>query len=268
MRVLLTCGIGDFFAIEQMLTQEEREKVTEVYYATPAALSLAAFLSATGIWPNVQRHTHLHAIAEAAFAIERKAELQDKIIDYDMYAGLTDWGIHPLAEEVKAGKRKMGKSAVLSVKAKPRFTFPYVVIHPYSENVRTPLRDLAAPDWSLVISRLQEIDVKGVVVNHGSEQAPKHPRLIDLTNQLNFLEACDVVRGAKAFVGCSSCFSVLAAMTMPVVVKGHALLKDTWASIYYQRFGSSCVHLELTKESMRALALDKAATSQVTIGAP
>ena len=86
----------------------------------------------------------------------------------------------------------------------------YFVICPYSSDKRLGNRDFNADDWAYCRKHLRRFDAKGVVINYGKDVVPDSPDIINLSNQTNFLEAAEVLKASKGYIGIDTCWSALA----------------------------------------------------------
>lgn len=236
MKVLLTCGIGDFIALESFLTPRELNSVTEIHWATRAREALQPLLPF--VFPNLTSQVIVRDdfgdAFEEGFAVESAAdlpELTDNLV--------VDWSFKGISEDVHAGHRRYEGSS-LTKKQLANVTCiensKYFVVHPYSENARTTDRDMTKQEWIMTCRMLRARGYGIIVLNKGTEKLPPQPGVEDLTNKLSLLEALEITRNASGFIGASSVFSVLAAKVCPpnnVFIKGHNLLKNFYADIYY-----------------------------------
>lgn len=252
MKALITAGIGDFIALESVLRPGERPGM--LYYATRAEDAIREL--APHCFPRLKGQVSLYRDFTGPFTkrfcFDSKEQLLQYVrLDFDP-AILVDLSIGRVGQEYLAGKRSFVGSSLLR---KPladvsRFALPerYCVVHPYSANARTPLRDLTSQEWQYALLFLRDQDLTGVVLNRGgSEAAPRDGRLLDLSNKTTLLEALEITKGATAYFGSSSCFSVLAAQVVEpdlCHVKGHDQLRDKWQAFYYPK-AIGCVHVAL-----------------------
>lgn len=229
--ILLTCGLGDFIAIESYLSVRELYDVENIYWATIAENNIMPLVP--HVFPNIKKHISL-SIKQC---IEYKWELQDN--EYNM-EDVQDYGISALFKQSLLKQRIYQGSSLIRKKLSDitylQLPKNYIVVHPYSENAPTEARDINAHEWDIIKTHLLDKGVKIVIVNKGQLKMPSHPNLIDLTNNLNILEAIEVVKLSNGFIGASSVFSVIASKVLPqwkIYVKGHNLLKDIYWKFYY-----------------------------------
>lgn len=235
-RILLTCGIGDFIAMESHAPLVEREEVTAIHWATRAREPLMELVPF--VFPNVTEHVVERDIWGAPFTAEfcvaSAAELPD------MATGVEDWSVKIVSDEIRAGLRRFHGSALLRqpLCSLERLKLPdrYFVVHPFSENARTVERDLNPTEW---VAALRYIDASGykiVVVNKGGERMPLPFDALDLSDELSMLEAIEVTKRAAGFVGCASFPAVIAAQSLTsewLYVKSNRPLKKFFYWLYY-----------------------------------
>jgi hypothetical protein len=236
MDVLLTCGIGDFIALESYLTRAEREAVEVIHWASRARAALMALIPF--VFRNVKRHVVERDTWGAAFTktfcISSAKELPG------LAKGVRDWSVGVIVNDYRRKQRHYDQSSVIANRLcdVSRLGLPekYFVVHPYSENARTPVRDLTRDEWLLAYKRLNQRSIPIVIVNTGGERLESLPDVIDLTNRLTLLEAIEVTKGAAGFIGAASLFSVVASKTLPadrLFIKGSKDLKMNYATFYY-----------------------------------
>ena len=236
MRVLLTCGIGDFLAIESHLTADERAGVEVVHWATRAREWLLPLIPFA--FPNVREHVTERDVwgppGHPSYSVGSRDELPG------LDPAVVDWSVRRIIEQVHGGERPFTGStfAATPLCAVAHLDLPreFAVIHPYSENARTPLRDLTADEWALTSSRMRSRAMPIVIVNQGRERFAPAPGVIDLTNRLTLLEAMEVTKRAFCFVGAASVFSVIAAKKLTadrLFIKGNVFLKNQFSAFYY-----------------------------------
>jgi hypothetical protein len=236
MRILLTCGLGDFIAMASYFTDAERASVQTIHWATRARESLMQLVPF--VFPNVAEHVVERdtwgAPFSKTFCISSRAELPG------LDPAVTDWSVKFIVEDVKRKRRKyqgstLANGALCDIS---RLDLParYYVVHPHSENARTPIRDLTSEEWAGVHRHLHQRGIPIVIVNKGGERLPEQLGVIDLSDQLTLLEAIEVTKHAAGFVGAASLFSVIASKTLPIErirIKGSADLKKNYYWFYY-----------------------------------
>lgn len=236
-RILLTCGAGDFIALESFLTLKERCEVTEIFWATRARSLIEQLVP--WVFPNVIAQTVVRDTwgddFQAGFCVHSASELSE-----GTPTDVVDLNIDKVVTEARAGYRRYrGSSLALAQLASiSHLDLPerYFVVHPYSQNARTEDRDLSHDEWALACRLLRAARVPVVVVNQGDDRYKSFPGVIDLTDKLSFLEALEVTRRASGFIGAASVFSVLAAKNLTeqqLFVKGNPSLKRDYSWFYY-----------------------------------
>ena len=238
MRVLLTCGIGDFISIESHLTQAEREGVTAIHWATRARREIETLVPEA--FPNVVEHVIERdtwgAPFTPEFCVSSRAELPNLPDD------VVDWNVAAIADEIRRGAREYrGSSLIRRELIPPTYTLPneYIVVHPYSENAPAAARDLTCAEWYCVQQRAKRMRLPIVIVNKGMARFPVQVRDVqvrDFTNMLSVREVVEITKGASMFVGCSSFPAIVAAQTLPaerLFVKAYPAVKKFFYWFYY-----------------------------------
>ena len=234
--VLLTCGIGDFIAMESYFTAAERDNVKVIHWATRARTSLmqlVPFVFKNVQWHKIERDTWGPALSKD-YSIASRDELPG------LDKSVVDWNVTDIVKEVWGGKRTYGASSLISQSlcriADLDLPERYCVVHPYSENARTSVRDLSFEEWLAVYDYCRVRKMQIVVVNNGSERFPTLPGVIDMTDKLDLLSAIEVTKGACGFAGSASVFSVVASKKLPkecLFIKGNEILRERYSTFYY-----------------------------------
>ena len=216
--IFLTGGIGDIFAVESFLTNEQKKRVNTIYYATNKREyieTLFRSVSGTEQYPNLKNHHILwddfsnfwcfYSIEDYAL----KSKNQSNIIKKTK-----DLSILKVFDDIKSNRAIYNESIFLMVSLAniSYLNLPqdYLTILPYSTDKRMKERDFDKSDWQNVIKNLQYHKLKGVVINQGNDFIPKNDNIIDLSNKLNILEAIEVLKTSKGYLGIDSWLSVLA----------------------------------------------------------
>lgn len=232
-RVLLTCGIGDFIAIESHLTAEERAGVEAIHWATRARESLMDLIPF--VFPNVKEHvverdTWGEPFSET-FCITSRAELPD--LDPEV----VDWNVRDIAGEIRTGARSFHGSCLLRQKLANIESLPrYFVIHPFSENARTSERDLSYMEWMAAQRYVHSRGYATVIVNKGGQPMPTQFGVFDYSDKLSILQTLEVTKRAAGFIGCASFPAVLAAQSLTsewLFVKSNRSVKTFFYWLYY-----------------------------------
>jgi hypothetical protein len=215
-RVLLTCGIGDFIAMESFLSPSECASVTAIHWATRARAGIMPLVPF--VFPNctehvIERDTFGGAFT-ADFCISSRAELPK------LPADVVDWNVRWITDEIRAGARPYHGSRVVDqeLASLQRLGLPpmYFVVHPRSDNARTLERDLNGAEWFATQQYAKRSGAPLVIVDKGAHKLPAQlTGVIDLSNKLTVLEAIEVTKCAAAFVGCASFPAIVAAKTLP-----------------------------------------------------
>lgn len=235
MKVLLTCGAGDFIAIESFLTHKETQSVDTIYWATRARETILPLIPFA--FPNVKNHIIVKDDWSDAFTEGFSIESGK---DLDLPTDVVDWNITKIRDEARRGSRQFRGSAFvkqqLAQVSDLNLPESYFVVHPFSINARTLDRDITAEEWTMICRSSRVCGIPVVVVNQGDETLKRYPGVIDLTNKLSLLQALEVVKQSRGFIGASSIFSVMASKVLSqsqLFIKGHDLLKNDFAWFYY-----------------------------------
>lgn len=223
--ILLTGGLGDVIALESFISDEERNDITEIMWATRALPSLRLLQPINYVFPNFKNQIILYE-DWAQNDEERKIKPWNLITKQDIHTKLkmknidlntiTDFSIAALFGEIKQNKRIFNKSKFIELDKKPEINIAnnYIVIHPMSDNTDEQ-RTLNTEEWNCIIQWLELSNNNAIVINKIKDetkyQVPINSRIIDLTNKTSLLESIWIIKHASGFIGSCSSMSVIAA---------------------------------------------------------
>jgi hypothetical protein len=198
-QVIHDTGAGDFYQIESVWTEEERDQLETVWYGynNPQSDALRQAIEANPRYAKV-KHRYLRYPTELLPGVPNT--LRDhSILHRKVFTGSSFL------------KHNLSDLAYLEGVLPERFDF----IHPATP-VNLPsvrkIRDMGQEEWQAVIDRLEARNTIGVIVNpKGIEDVPQHDRLVDLRGLTTMPQAIEVLKKASGFIGIDSCFAILAA---------------------------------------------------------
>ncbi len=240
--ILLTGGVGDFLALESMMSHEERTAIHTICYATRQHISIRQLIELFPSFSNVKDHIVVWDDWSSFFCFLFKSEVLGKLTTVpEGVQSATDFGITRKFPEFNKEKRTYINSSPMMYKiadvSKFNIVNNYICICPYSVNdKRSNERDFTNSDWSNVISYLTQSDQIGIILNVGEDSVPKNSKLIDLSNMTTFAESIEILKGGKGYIGIDSALSVIAAklFSQPNIhVKSKNKHLKEWQHIYY-----------------------------------
>ncbi len=210
MKILLTGGLGDLFAIEAGWSDDFRSQIREMYWATSRSKQ---FRELFDLLPNFQitRHVELWDDWSSLPTFFSRKHLQDHIacsID-----DVDDWSISQAFPKLSiAPQSSFLRHRIARVDRDLPDDFVVVVDStPYNRPEHRQNRDFTREDWTGLIARLEEEHIHGVILNSGDKRAPDHSLLIDLTGETTLAESVEILKRASGYYGIDSALSVLAA---------------------------------------------------------
>ena len=256
MRALFTGGLGDFIGAESFMTEEEKDAVTTVVWATRNRKEITAAVDLNSIFPNMQneqiifddfcdeRPTRPWQPGDRFMNIGTKVELNTKcglnLSDAEL-AEISDHSLDATLADMFAGRRRYVGSRIVSRSNWPtvnQFNLPkeYIAIHPWSD-AEINGREFTNEDWIQLFMFLDRYNITGVVVNKSTMPPPAHPRILDLTNKTTLKETFSIIKGAQGAVLCASSLACLATkMFTPgrIWIKGgYPHMFSDWATYFY-----------------------------------
>lgn len=216
--IFLSGGVGDIFALESFLSDEQRNLIDTIYYGTSKRLPIELLFRSVPTFPNLTKHVVAWDDFRSFWCFFHKHECIARMRAASLYVdphleACEDFGIGVKFEQIKKGLMPYTGSSFLKhrLAGVSRFKLPHVyfVVAPYSSDKRG-LRDFTSQDWLNVSAYLQKHGLIGVVLNDAYDHVPSNPMLINLSGQTTLLEAIEVLKFAKGFIGIDSSLSVLA----------------------------------------------------------
>jgi len=256
MKALFTGGLGDFIGAESFMTEEEKDSVTTVLWATRNRSEIQAAVDLKSVFPNLQeekilfddfsdeRPTRPWQPGDRFMNIGTKSELNIKCglnLSAEELAEISDHSLDATLADMFGGRRRFVSSRTVTRASWPtvtHFNLPndYVVIHPWSD-AEINGREFNDADWAQIFLFLDRHNIMGVVVNRSSRSAPTHPGIQDLTNQTTLKESFSIIRGAQGAILCASSLACLATKIFEpgrIWLKGgHPHMFTEWATYYY-----------------------------------
>jgi hypothetical protein len=217
--VFITGGIGDVFAVESFLTDQERDSLTTIYYATNKREPIERLFRSLKSFPNLKNHINVwdnFSNFWCFYSLEDYLTRSQNLNNFKKNVEKSkDLSIMTIFDQIKNKNLKYNGSSFLKEKLVDIDTFQlpenYIVLCPFSTDKRSKERDFNAEDWNQTLKFLEQKNIKGVVINSGNDIVPKNSYLIDLSNLTKIEEAVEIVKAAKGYLGIDSWLSVLAA---------------------------------------------------------
>lgn len=236
--VFISGGIGDVFAVESFLSEDERKSIRTIYYGTHKADPIMKLFSALPNYTRLEEQSKVWTDFSKFWCFYTVGECVTKIITSgksysENLKSAKDLGIMPRFPDIKNGKMSFTGSSFLKHKLADigRFNLPqkYVAVCPYSTDKRATDRDFDASDWSECLEMLRLMGLKGVVINKGGDNPLVAPELVNLANNTEITEAVEILKGASGYIGIDTGFSVLAAQLFP---EANLLIKSRNQHLY------------------------------------
>jgi hypothetical protein len=208
-RILLTGGLGDFFAIECFISDLEREEIRTVVHGCCYAKAISSLMA---LLPNYHIKNEIFLWENLKTRPCRNTTVQLR----GHYNDITNLNFWRVVANIRLKKRVFNKSSFIEHDLNcdlSKFNLPkeYVCIAPYteSEHRRHP-RNYTKEDWMATVGFLSKVKIPGVVL--GTKICDyQSPDLIDLGGKTSILESIEILKKASGFIGIDSFLSILAA---------------------------------------------------------
>jgi hypothetical protein len=255
MKALFTGGLGDFIGSECFMTEQEKDATTTLLWATRNRAEIQAAVDLNFVFPNLkeqvilfddwvsERPTRDWQPGDQPFNIGRKTDLNLKCGLNLLEQELSEISDHSLDGTLDGifSRQRWWQSSRISKMPLPdvsQFALPkeYVVIHPWSD-AEINGREFNENDWPSIFAFLERFDITAVVVNRSEHTAPKHYKLVDLTNKTTLKETFAIIRGASFCILCASSLACFATKLFPkdrIWLKGgFPHMFTDWATYFY-----------------------------------
>jgi len=213
----ITGGIGDVLAVESFMSQQEKERLQTIFYATNKHEHIEFLFKKNKSFKNLTNHVVVWDDFSKFWCFHSMLQYQHKSssVNNKVFSFCHDLSISKIFPEVKQGNLKYQGSSFIQQKLTEidHLELPekYITILPCSTDKRQSTRDFEENDWNNVMRYLEKNNTKGVVVNKGQDIIPDHELLINMSNKTRLDEAIEILKNSKGFLGIDSWLSVLAA---------------------------------------------------------
>jgi hypothetical protein len=241
--ILLTGGLGDIITLESFFPDELKKRLKIIYYATIKNNTARRLMSALP-FPNLKSHitvwndfSNFWCFITKQQLIVRLNEIGKTVIP-DLIKS-QDWCIADKFTQIRLGKYHYQGSSFLKYNLCniAKFNLPNnsVVICPYSSDKRGSGRDFNKEDWKVTSDYLQKWNMTGVIINCGQDTYfPDN--FVNLNNQTSILEAIEIIKSSKGYIGVDSCLSVLATQLFDdnrIIIKSINPHCKSWRDVYF-----------------------------------
>lgn len=242
--ILITGGIGDVFALDSFMSDEEKASINGIYLATRPWKEISDLFSYSN-----RKYKNLKFLKpiydkwdfhrRAIYHKNELNELCDKLPDD--WETVEDYSILIKFYQYKERNYKPYYSSSWfnnkDVVFRDRFKLPknYIVIVPSSGNFYSD-RDLKIFEWTKIVEFLHKNKLYGLILKSHKDEVPKHKKLIDLTNQTSLYESIRILENSKGYIGIDSCLSVFASkkkFLFKSKIKSINPHLYNWEDIYY-----------------------------------
>jgi hypothetical protein len=211
-KILITGAIGDFLAIESMMTDFERENIKEVYYATRTYTSIMEIVEKSKCFPNLKSQIPLWTDFSQIFCFYRRSDIESRL--NKNLTHISDYSISLKFAQHNKGLIRYNNSSFIKNKTEDisKFDLPdsFIVICPSSPDKSLPNRDLQPYEWAIILNELEKHNRVAVVLNVGNDKIPESSKILNLSNKTTYLEGVEILKKGSGYLGIDTSFSVLA----------------------------------------------------------
>jgi hypothetical protein len=213
--IFWTSGIGDIIALEATMTDEYRNGITRMYWASRSSPQMLPLFAKLPSFPYLADQISLSdALPLSGVNIEHAYDECKHL----MLGDVEDWS--PCRKFCDPQTFNYSSFVRYNLANIERFKLPadYIVVCPYSSIVEKEVQEwrrFTNKDWVWLLNHLEDVKAYGIVLNVGNDFVPENRWLINLSNETNLGEAIEITKQASGYIGIGMAFSVLAAQMLP-----------------------------------------------------
>ena len=241
MKTYISVGIGDMMAFDSLLVKEERESITELYWACKFGKVLAPLMENNPSYPNLKKQyfiddevganamMDLDPIAAPFwhFRPDFKRNFQVGLSLFELNADDVQAIDVPgtfaeVCNDVRRGDQEFYESTFIKHANKPEYS-DYILFHyPTSTRPRSDIASIDSSDWEFVENLSQNTNKKVIVVSDHEIEVPlsNYELLVNPDIQL----VIDLSAHCDYYAGCDSFCAILSSKRLPkenLFVKTH-----------------------------------------------
>jgi hypothetical protein len=208
LKILITGGIGDAIAVESVMTPEERDSLTTIYYACIGAEPIMELFKALPNFPRLKNHIVL-SNNKTYYTLKAVEDAHHPLPE------VHDWSI----SAIFPSNRTYTGSSFLTYRlsdAGATPPTPYYIIVPSSCWGTWEGRSFNDYDWASTLAILERENATGIVLTRHKANSPVHPRIINPATPRSITQAVELIKAAQGYIGIDSWVSVVASKVFPV----------------------------------------------------
>ncbi len=264
MKTYLSVGIGDMMCLDSLLTQEERNKITEIYWGCRFGKDIIPLFEINKFYPNLKKH---HTIPDE-IGLAEMSRIDSGALNF--------WHFRPDFEnnfraalkifEIESLRDELNIIDAASYFNNPNKTFTnssfldsanedivnwvdlgitpnnYILFHyPTSTRPRTDIATITDQDWSFIEQLSQKQNMKVIVISDCEIEKKVSNSIILVKPDIK--QIVSLTKFAKFYAGCDSFVAILASKVLKpenLFVKSHdpniqsTVLYHTWLQRFFQ----------------------------------
>jgi len=239
--ILITGGLGDFFAIESFFSKSLKNSLQTICYATSKYQLIQNCLKCL---PNykIEKHIVVWSDFSKFWCFYNKKEIEVKLqnrINHELHLS-QDFSISLIFNLIRNGVMKFNSCSFVENNLVPieNFTLPekYITVCPYSSDKRIVERDFDKDDWINLVKYAEKENIKMVILNDKKENVPNHDLIVDISGQTSPVQAIEILKNGNGYIGIDSSLSVIAAKkfsSKSISIKSKNDHCYNWKDVYY-----------------------------------
>lgn len=244
MKTYISVGIGDMMCLDSLLTQEERESITELYWACRFGITLSPLMENNPGYPNLKKQYFI----DDNIGMDVMKTIDPIAVPFwhfrpdfprNFQVGLSLFGLsepevqaidvigtfEEISNNVKLGVSKENlfyESTFLKYSKKPPYD-NYILFHyPTSTRPRHDISTISESDWQFVNSLSEKTNMKVIVISDHHINVPLSNYKLLINPNIRLI--IDLIAYCEYYAGCDSFCSILASKRLPkekIYIKTH-----------------------------------------------
>jgi hypothetical protein len=258
MKTYISVGIGDMVCIDSLLTNEERESITEIYWACKFGKDLIPLFEDNQFYPNIKNHHIISSTAGKAAMMKVESNAVNfwhfrPDFNYNFSVGRelfnvgSEIGCIDAAGMLSSGRIYNGSTFLSTAKEEDVpwniyniEQYKYMVIHyPTSTRPRSDIATINDKDWESMLSIARDKNLKPVIIT--DTLIDNVPGCLCLYRP-PIKTIVSLIKYCSFYAGCDSFCAILAVKALAkenVIIKSHKqdiqddILRNIWTQKYF-----------------------------------
>ena len=228
MKTYVSLGIGDLFFLDSILTKEEKESISEIYWACRFGYVMEKLMESNPSYPNLKKQ-HTISDADGKKAMESLDPIATNFwhfrhdfhpnfeVGLDLFGIRDEWNKQNL-QTIDAPSMFLDDTRPFTessfIKHSKKIDDEYILFHyPTSTRPRNDIASITMDDWEFVDKLSEYHRMRVLVIADSTVDVPLSYYEVLIKPDIKYV--VDLVANCDYYAGCDSFCSILAAKTLP-----------------------------------------------------